>query len=167
MACQGARSRARDLGVFNVVCMLYARCPLCRLGMDCMSPLYEPQLLTTEFANGIPQIPTRKLQPLNAIQRRYIYWGFSNKMPQRGIARMLGCEPSTVWRRIQNVRNFPLELLDSGFVQGNRTRNGDKAYFCRFCGYGAVTDTTVVIHAYEHLFGEGAMKPSPSPLRYA
>ena len=146
--------------------MLCARCHICRVGADCMSPLYEPQLLTNEFATGIPEIPTRKLQPLNAIQRRYIYWGFGNKMPLRGIARMLGCEPSTVWRRIQNVRKFPLELLDCGFVQGNRTRNGDKAYFCRFCGYGAQSDTTVVIHAYKHLFGEGSMRGSPPPSQW-
>ena len=131
-----------------------------------MSPLYEPQLLTSEFANGLPEIPTKKLKSLNFIQRRYIYWGFGNRISPTGMARILGCERSTIWRRVKHVRGHPLELLDCGFVQGNRTRNGDKAYFCRFCGYGAQTDSTVVIHAYEHLFGEGSMRPSPPPLWY-
>ena len=165
--CHGARSRARDLGDFNAICTLLDVYLSPFLKTVSLSPLYEPQLLTSEFAVGVPKIQTRKLKPLAPIQRRYIYWGRANGLTFQEIADTLGCGRNTVWRRIQALRLKPLELLDSGFVQPNRTRNGDKAYFCRFCGYGALTDTTVVIHAYEHLFGEGSLRPSPSPARDA
>ncbi len=136
-------------------------------GDHCTMPLYEPQLLTSEFAAGVPQMTSANFRPLSPIQRRYIYWAFANKMSKAGVARMLDCSVTTVWRRIESVKGFPLDLLDCGFVQPNRNRNGEVAYFCRFCGYGAKTDDTVIVHACEHLFGEGSMRPAPSPVRYA
>ena len=129
-----------------------------------MSPLYEPQLLTTEFVCGMPKIAPRRFKSLTPLQRRYIYWGFANQIPQVEMADSLGCSHITVWRRIQRVKEHPIELLESGFVQKHRTRNGMHAFFCRFCGFGAKTPVTVVIHAYEHLFGEGSLKPAPAPV---
>ena len=130
-----------------------------------MSPLYEPQLLTAEFANGVPQIPTKKMRPLNQFQQRYIYWGFAGRIPQVEIARAIGCDKGTVWRRIKKVRLHPIELFHSGFVQGHGTRNGTYAFFCRYCGFGAKTDVTVIEHAYEHLFGVGSLQLAPAPSR--
>ena len=101
-----------------------------------MSPLYEPQLLTAEFAGGVPKIPTRKMKPLAPLQRRYIYWARANEMSFQAIADALGCAVNTTWRRIQTLRFNPVELLDCEFIQQNHTRNGVAAYFYRFCGYG-------------------------------
>ncbi len=136
-----------------------------------MSPLYEPQLLTAEFAGGVPRIPTSKIKPLASIQRRYIYWGRANEMSFQAIADALRCTRNTTYRRVQMLRFNPVELSDCGFVQQNRARNGMAAYFCRFCGYGAKIDVTVIEHAYEHIFGVGSLslapsaEMSPSPLR--
>lgn len=127
-------------------------------------PLYEPQPLTNEFAHGLPQIPSSKTRPLSPIQRRYIYWAYAGRIPYKEMALIVGCSESTIWRRIKLVESRPIELLDCEFVQQGRTRNGRLAYFCRYCGYGALTVVTVVTHAYEHLFGAGSLVSAPRPV---
>ena len=161
MASQRASVRARD-PAFAERNVHFRKSFQRILSENPLSPLCEPQLLTAELAGGVPSIPTRKMKPLAPLQRRYIYWARANEMSFQAIADALGCAVNTTWCRIQTLRFNPVELLDCEFIQQNHTRNGVAAYFCRFCGYGAKTDVTVISHAYEHIFGAGSLSLAPS-----